>query len=176
MRGLAVLAISALMLTAISIPVAAQPVEKFSAAKDTCSVDELAVDLGTGFPAAGAVEILFPIPDTDGRKDRRYLAGQVVCVSFDDLSSYEAISGPHVDLTDYNATYFVTYDPKGTLTKSRSRFAYDIMLCEELPDTPRPPSELRFGTFNWTVMSGIKSLKVMWIPNLRKKIESDCDV
>lgn len=156
-------------------PVNAQHMEEFSIARDPCTASELALDLGGKFSSTGAIEILYALPDTDGRGDVRYAARDVICIPFSTIVDWEKNkSSTPPELTEYDATFLVTYDPRGTVLSARSRFDYDILMCEELPDAPRPPKELKFGTFNWTTKSGIKSQKISWIPDLRKKLEADC--
>jgi hypothetical protein len=159
----------------VPTPAKAEKIAQFAVALDTCSSNEMSLDLGDNFPSAGAIEILYPLPDTDGRGDVRYNSTRTVCIPFQAIVDWEkSKSSIPPEISEYDATFFVTYDPRGTLLATRSRFNYDVLMCEELPDTPRPPKDLKFGTFNWTSTSGIKAQKVSWIPDLRAKLEADC--
>ncbi|MEZ5694456.1 MAG: hypothetical protein R3D99_11610 [Altererythrobacter sp.] len=145
-------------------------------AKDICAPDEVTLELGDGFPAPGVIELLFPLPDTDGRDPVRWEASNSsICISAEKLASYENSYEIDVDVQDYNALIFVSYDPVGTIYRSRSYFDYSILMCEELSETPRPPKDMRFGKFVWTRSAGIKAIRVSWISDLRQKLENECE-
>ena len=168
-------AFAILQFMGVAIPAHAEELREFAVARDTCTANEFALDLDNKIPSDGAIEILYPLPDTDGRGDARYASTGTVCIPFQTILSWEKDKSTiPPEISDYDATFFVTYDPRGTLLATRSRFEFDVLMCDELPDMPRPPKDLKFGTFNWTSTSGIKAQKVSWIPDLRAKLEADC--
>jgi len=145
--------------------------ESYSPARDSCGSDNLTIELGKNFSRSGSIEILVPLPDTHGRDVKRYLPSDVVCLPFSEILGWHAAFGASVDSTGDNAQFYVTYDPSGTLTESRSRYDYEVLMCEELADTPKPPSDLQFGFFTWAAGTGIKALKVEW----NNEINAFCD-
>lgn len=158
-------------------PIYAQKIGDVPVAVDRCSAEEFSLDLAMrALPKQGVIEILRPLPDTHAREAIRFAVAPSICIPLVMLADWERKKGtPSDGLADYDATFFITFDPKGTLQKSRSRFDYDILMCEELAETPKPPADLAFGSFHWTMASGIKAQRVTWLQDLRRDLELRCE-
>lgn len=154
-----------------ALAVASQYSATFKPAQNPCQNNELAIDMGID-PVGGSIEILTPLADTHGKQPFRVDAERVVCVSEAELSRWITRAGG----LEYDTVFEVTYDPRGTVARMRSQFDYSVLMCEELPDTPHPPRDLRLGFFHWSPQSGVTALRVEWHSNFRQKLEMDCDI
>ena len=158
------------MLTIIAATLMAAPAPAtVTPARQSCSPDALAVDLGFD-PRGGSVEIMTPIADTDGKHPYRVAAKSVVCVSSSELAAWIKRAGE----ISYGTTFEVTYDPSGTTQKMRSQYDYSVMMCDELTDVKEAPADLMLGHFEWSPESGIPALRVRWERDFRGYLERTC--
>lgn len=133
-----------------------------------CPANAVAIDLGIRDPS-GSIEFLIPIADSDGFKSRRRVAKEVICIDSEVISEWNLESGSNSE----NIEIIVTYDPENFFSDMRSYLDYSVALCDELDETPLPPSVLRFGVIK--LGKGSNRKLVEWSKNLRKDMERKCE-
>lgn len=138
-------------------------------ASSPCGVGSLAIDLGIN-ARGGAVEVMTPLADTDGKKPYRVTAQPVICVSPGTIAAWKRQAGA----IENGQTWEVTYDPSGSPGRMRSQFDYSVLMCEELASTPSPPSDLMLGNFKWSPSMATNSVRVRWEPDFRAYQERSC--
>lgn len=118
----------------------------------------------------GVIEILWPIPDTDGREPQVLRAAPVACLLASRLGRAARESGMG---SSEPMALPVTWDPAGAGGAHRSQYLYSVLMCDELPDTPLPPTDLKIGEARW-LATNPDSLKVVWYDDFRAKQEREC--
>src|SRR5687768_13751855 len=108
----------------------------FVPARNPCASGSLAIDLGFD-PRVGAVEIMTPVADTDGKHPYRVAAAPVICISPRTIGEWTQRAGQ----IDYGLSWEVTYDPSGTPQRMRSQYDYSVMMCDELADARHAPPD-----------------------------------
>ena len=132
--------------------------------RERCGSQDLVIDV-PGVGTSGSIVINYPLDDTDGMGSLRLEAGPYVCVTPAQISKF-ATPGPSAETA---SDVLVSFSPTGS---AESALNYSAMMCSELPETPKPPRDLRIGTFSWLGQS--EPVSVTWHSDYRAHMESAC--
>lgn len=177
-RDPAVNALEGPALAASSGPSTAPPIQKLSpvrpsaveakrpeAERGQCGSGDLRIDL-PGVGNSGTVVVNYPLDDTDAMGELQFAAQPFVCVTSAQLSKFASPSGNQATASDV----LVSYSPTNI---GESPLKYSVLMCDELPDTPRPPRSVKVGSFQW-LRSTAPQVSVRWYPDYRAHIEANC--
>lgn len=132
---------------------------------DGCGSGNLRIEL-PGVGNSGTVVINYPLDDTDVMGELRFAAHPFVCVTSAQLSKFATPSASPENASNV----LVSYSPTNT---GESPLLYSVLMCDELPETPKPPSNVKVGAFEW-LRSTEPKVSVKWYQDYRAHIETTC--